>query len=58
MEGMLIVYVDDLAFLAAQGLCKSCVNAVQSNWKTSEPEWFGEKPVTFLSGLEKNLSLS
>ncbi|CAE7208375.1 TY5A, partial [Symbiodinium necroappetens] len=46
-EGILVVYVDDLAFLAPKGLGKAFVAAVQERWKTSTPEWFSERPLTF-----------
>ncbi|CAE7029197.1 GIP, partial [Symbiodinium sp. KB8] len=46
-EGILVVYVDDLAFLAPRGLGEAFVAAVQERWKTSTPEWFSERPLTF-----------
>ena len=46
-EGILVVYVDDLAFLAPKGLGEAFVAAVQERWKTSTPEWFSERPLTF-----------
>ena len=53
--GLLIVYVDDLAFLGPSGLCQAFVNSVQTNWKTSSPEWLGHLPVTFC-GIELTLT--
>ncbi|CAE7887157.1 GIP, partial [Symbiodinium necroappetens] len=47
IEGILVVYVDDLAFLAPRGLGEAFVAAVQERWKTSTPEWFSERPLTF-----------
>eukprot|EP00439_Symbiodinium_sp_Y106_P058360 s2446_g8.t1 len=47
VAGILIVYVDDLAFLGPPELCKQFVAAIRANWKTSEPEWIGKVPVTF-----------
>ena len=46
-EGILVVYVDDLAFLGPEGLCRAFILAVQTSWKTSEPEWLNASPVTF-----------
>ncbi|OLQ01258.1 Copia protein [Symbiodinium microadriaticum] len=54
IEGVLVVYVDDLAFFAPEGLAKAFISAVQSRWKTSEPAWLGEEPVTFC-GIELTL---
>ncbi|CAE7253805.1 RE1, partial [Symbiodinium sp. KB8] len=54
IEGVLVVYVDDLAFFAPEGLAKAFISAVQSRWKTSEPAWLGEEPVTFC-GIELSL---
>ncbi|CAE7355520.1 RE2 [Symbiodinium sp. CCMP2456] len=53
-EGILIVYVDDLAFLGPKGLCQAFIEAVQAKWKTSEPDWLGADPVTFC-GIELTL---
>ncbi|CAE7560008.1 RE1 [Symbiodinium sp. CCMP2456] len=47
VEGVLIVYVDDLAVFAPKGLAEEFIKAIQSRWKTSSPEWLGEKAVTF-----------
>ena len=47
VAGILIVYVDDLAFLGPPELCKQFVAAIRANWKTSEPEWIGKVPGTF-----------
>ena len=54
IAGVLIVYVDDLAMFAPEGLAKEFIRAIQSRWKTSEPEWLGVKPVTFC-GIELSL---
>ena len=53
IAGILVVYVDDLAVFAEVELARSCIAAVQALWKTSEPEWLGEAPVTFC-GLENH----
>ncbi|CAE7798008.1 GIP [Symbiodinium necroappetens] len=45
--GLLVVYVDDLLFLAPKGLGEAFVRAVQERWKTSMPEWLSTKPLTF-----------
>ena len=42
--GVLIVYVDDLAFFGPSGLCQEFTRTVQSHGKTSDPEWLGSKP--------------
>ncbi|CAE7192737.1 GIP, partial [Symbiodinium microadriaticum] len=47
IEGLLVVYVDDLLFLAPQGLGEAFVTAVQERWKTSAPEWLSTRPLTF-----------
>ena len=47
IEGILVVYVDDLLFLAPKGLGEAFVRAVQERWKTSTPEWLSDKPLTF-----------
>ncbi|CAE7242542.1 RE1, partial [Symbiodinium necroappetens] len=47
IEGLLVVYVDDLLFLAPQGLGEAFVTAVQERWKTSTPEWLSTRPLTF-----------
>ncbi|CAE7831874.1 RE1 [Symbiodinium sp. CCMP2592] len=47
IAGLLVVYVDDLAFFAAANLCQCFIDQVQKKWKTSPPSWFGEEPVTF-----------
>ncbi|CAE7247520.1 RE1 [Symbiodinium sp. CCMP2592] len=47
IAGLLVVYVDDLAFFAAANLCQCFIDRVQKKWKTSPPSWFGEEPVTF-----------
>ena len=54
IEGVLVVYVDDLALFAPEGLAKEFIQAIQMRWKTSEPEWLGVKPVTFC-GIELSL---
>ncbi|CAE7550351.1 GIP, partial [Symbiodinium necroappetens] len=46
-SGILVVYVDDLAFFGPLGLCKAFIATVQAKWKTSDPEWLGATPVTF-----------
>ncbi|CAE7203000.1 true, partial [Symbiodinium sp. CCMP2456] len=45
--GVLVVYVDDLACFGPEGLLQAFLSAVQAKWKTSPPEWLGERPVTF-----------
>ncbi|CAE7837355.1 RE1 [Symbiodinium sp. CCMP2592] len=45
--GILVVYVDDLAFFSTKLLCQAFIDQVQGRWKTSDPSWFGEDPVTF-----------
>ncbi|CAE7362962.1 RE2, partial [Symbiodinium necroappetens] len=52
--GILVVYVDDLAFFGPKGLCQAFIKAVQAHWKTSEPDWLGADPVTFC-GIELTL---
>ncbi|CAE7203184.1 GIP, partial [Symbiodinium sp. CCMP2456] len=52
--GILIVYVDDLAFLGPSGLCQEFIRVVQNHWKTSAPQWLGVEPVTFC-GIELTL---
>ena len=47
IEGLLVVYVDDLLFLGPKGLGEAFVAAVQEKWKTSTPEWLSNKPLTF-----------
>ncbi|CAE7379306.1 GIP, partial [Symbiodinium sp. CCMP2456] len=47
VAGILVVYVDDLAFFAEAGLAKQFIATVRTLWKTSDPEWLGESPVTF-----------
>ena len=47
IEGILVVYVDDLLFLAPMGLGEAFVAAVQERWKTSTPEWLSGRPLTF-----------
>ena len=47
IEGLLVVYVDDLLFLGPKGLGEAFVTAVQEQWKTSMPEWFSETSLTF-----------
>ena len=47
ISGLLVVYVDDLAFFGPVGLCQCFIEQVQKKWKTSPPSWFGEDPVTF-----------
>ena len=54
IAGVLVVYVDDLAVFAPKGLAKEFILAIQTRWKTSEPEWLGSKPVTFC-GIELSL---
>ena len=55
IEGVLVVYVDDLAFLGPASLCQAFVSSVQTNWKTSDPEWLSCLPVTFC-GIELTLT--
>ena len=50
-EGILVVYVDDLALFAEPELARRFIAAVRTLWKTSEPEWITETAVTFC-GLE------
>ena len=45
--GLLVVYVDDLAFFADEKICQAFIETVQKKWKTSPPTWFGKEPVTF-----------
>ena len=45
--GLLVVYVDDLAFFADEKICQVFIETVQKKWKTSPPTWFGKEPVTF-----------
>ena len=47
VAGILIVYVDDLAFLGPEDLCHQFIKTLRASWKTSEPEWITEAPVTF-----------
>ena len=47
ISGLLVVYVDDLAFFAPPNLCQCFIDHVQNKWKTSPPSWLGEDPVTF-----------
>ena len=47
ISGLLVVYVDDLAFFSEEPLCQAFVETVQAKWKTSPPTWFGKEPVTF-----------
>ena len=47
IAGILIVYVDDLAFLGPRELCECFLKVIRDRWKTSEPEWLSENPVTF-----------
>ncbi|CAE7473693.1 RE1 [Symbiodinium sp. CCMP2592] len=51
VEGILIVYVDDLALFAEPGLALQFIKVLRDLWKTSEPEWIKESAVTFC-GLE------
>ncbi|CAE7753361.1 RE1 [Symbiodinium sp. CCMP2592] len=51
VEGVLIVYVDDLALFAEPGLALQFIKVLRDLWKTSEPEWIKESAVTFC-GLE------
>ena len=53
--GLLVVYVDDLAFFAEKHLCRAFIDMVQEKWKTSPPTWFGKDPITFC-GVEIVLS--
>eukprot|EP00439_Symbiodinium_sp_Y106_P053438 s3512_g7.t1 len=55
VAGVLIVYVDDLAFLGPEDLCWQFVTAIRAKWKTSDPEWIGERPTTFC-GIELSRS--
>ena len=48
VAGIMIVYVDDLAFFGPKSLCQGFIEAVKAQWKTSDPEWIGENPVNFL----------
>ncbi|CAE7427987.1 GIP [Symbiodinium sp. CCMP2592] len=45
--GILVVYVDDLAFFGPADLCSQFILAIKARWKTSDPEWICERPVTF-----------
>ena len=47
VAGILIVYVDDLAFLGPADLCQEFIKTIRVSWKTSDPEWLGADPVTF-----------
>ena len=47
IAGVLIVYVDDLAFLGPEDLCREFIKTIKLNWKTSDPEWISKDPVTF-----------
>ena len=51
VAGILVVYVDDLAFFATVSVVSRFINELRTLWKTSEPEWLGESAVTFC-GLE------
>ena len=53
--GLLVVYVDDLAFFAEEHLCRAFIDTVQEKWKASPPTWFGKDPITFC-GVEIVLS--
>ena len=55
IDGLVVIYVDDLAVLAVPGLCEAFVNAVQAKWKTSPPSWIGSTPTTFC-GIEVALT--
>ncbi|OLP87524.1 hypothetical protein AK812_SmicGene31242 [Symbiodinium microadriaticum] len=45
---VLIVYVDDLAFLRPVEICRAFIETVQAKWRTSDPEWLGADPVNLL----------
>ncbi|CAE7271136.1 RE1 [Symbiodinium sp. CCMP2592] len=47
ISGLLVVYVDDLAFFSTPELCQCFVDQVQRKWKTSDPNWLGSEPTTF-----------
>ena len=45
--GLVVVYVDDLAIFSTPELCAGLIEQIQLKWKTSEPSWLQEGPVTF-----------
>ena len=53
IAGLLVVYVDDLAFFSEELICQAFVGTVQAKWKTSPPTWFGKEPVTFLRSRDR-----
>ena len=52
MEGLCVVYVDDLMVLSQEHIVKECLERISREWEISTPEWLNEvKPVKFL-GME------
>ena len=52
LQGVMIVYVDDLMVLAPEKIARSTIERIKEEWDVSTPEWLEEaKPTKFL-GIE------
>ena len=48
IQGLIMTYVDDILMAAAMKILKALIHGIQSLWKSTDPEFVGEKSIRFL----------